>query len=465
MRDSDLLEILFSFTEKELREVEKFLLSPYFNKRQDVILLFEYFQKEKKSAKSLWDKRKVFESIFVNQTYDDAKMRHVMSYLLKLLHHFVALQQWEKDELSQKLALQKHFIVKNHPKKIQQTFNAIDTLIEESLYRNKAYHFHKYQLLLQEYDAAIKYRRTGNLRLDVLHEEFTKYYLSEALRQICALLSLQNIISKHYDLSFGSELVKFVESKSYQSIPAIAVYYHSYYFLQGIAENQHFYSLKSIIITEWQLFPEDEIRGLYRLGINFCIKKQNRGEKEFIREGFELYKFGLEHQILIENGELSVFTYNNIHLLAEKLGEDDWIISFLDYYKIYLPEPQRERHYQYNLAQYYFRRKDYTKAMPLLQTLEFSDVLHNIDARKMLLVIYYDLAEFKALEALLDSFMVFIQRHKEIGYHKESFVNLIKFTKRMLLFSTSTQQERNQLKAEIQDCNHLAEKDWLLSKC
>ena len=178
-----------------------------------------------------------------------------------------------------------------------------------------------------------------------------------------------------------------------------------------------------------------------------------------------MYQVGLEHGILLENGILSVYAYKNIHLLADKLGEYDWIVTFLEKYRDFLPAEQRENHYNFNIAQYFFRRKKYEKAMPMLQTIEFSDVLHNLDARKMLLIMYYDLKEFDAFDALIDSFRTYLLRQKDLGYHKESFTNLLKFSKKLLLLTSMSKAEKEIFKQEINDCNVLAEKSWLLEQC
>jgi hypothetical protein len=353
---------------------------------------------------------------------------------------------------------------KNLEKKSKQIFSEGIKALEQENWRNKDFHFQRFQWLSEQFDEAMKKRRAGDLQLESMTEEFTKYYLAEALRQASALLSYQNLSTQQFDLSFSEDVIRLVESKNYQSIPAIAVYYHSFFSLKNPDEVQHFFELKNVLIHNWRAFPKDEISDIYRIAINYCIKKQNKGETAFVREGFELYKMGIENEILLENGELSVFTYNNVHLLADKLGEYDWIISFLERYKSLLPIEQREHHYQFNLAQFYFRRRQYNKAMPLLQTLDFQDVLHNLDARKMLLVMYFDLQEFKALDAHLDSFAVYLQRQKLVGYHKESFSNLLKYSKRLLLLNTLSKKEKEQIRKEIEQCDVIAEKNWLIKQ-
>lgn len=462
MLKSDLLDIFLSLNEAELRDAKKFLRSPYFNKREDVILLFDFMLAQKNKSKPNFSREAAYQAIFEKKPFDDVAMRYTMSYLLQLLYRFMSLQSWENDPIAQDLHLYKTLINKDLGKQSERKSKEVLLQIEAQPFRDKQYHFQKYQWLTEKYEFAIKHRRTEDLHLEEMTQQFTKYYLAEALRQSCALLSLQNMTAQHYDLSFSDELIRFVEKQNYQQIPAIAVYYHSYLSLQNAEQSEHFFQLKTILTEHWHTFPQAEIKDIYRLAINYCIKKQNKGDALFIREGFDLYKNGIENGILLENNVLSVFTYNNVHLLADKLGEFDWIVHFLEKYKDFLPDEQREHHYQFNLAQFYFRRKQYQNAMPLLQTLDFTDVLHHLDARKMLLVMYFDLGEFKALDALIDSFTSYLQRRKEMSYHKESFSNLLKYTKKLLTFPSLSQKEKNALKKEIEACETLAEKAWLL---
>lgn len=465
MTHSDLLDFFLSFSDNELREAKKFLRSPYFNKREDVVLLFDYLLLQKEKKKPDWDREKAYQYATKETKFEEAKMRHLMSYLMQLLLRFLSIQHYEKDSNQTELNLYKALKTRNLEKKSNQIFTDGIKTLEQEVLRNKHYHFQKFQWLSEQFDEAMKKRRTGDLQIESMTEEFTKYYLSEALRQASALLSYQNVTSQQFDLSFADDLIRLVENKNYQSIPAIAVYYHSFFSLKNPNEVQHFFELKKVLTHEWRSFPKEEISDIYRIAINYCIKKQNKGESTFIREGFELYKMGIENEILLEKGVLSVFTYNNVHLLADKLGEFDWIISFLGKYKSLLPVEQREHHYQFNLAQFYFRRKQYDKAMPLLQTLEFQDVLHNLDARKMLLIMYFDLDEHKALSAHLDSFAVYLQRQKLVGYHKESFSNLLKFAKKLLIINSLSKKEKEILRKEIDNCKVVAEKNWLLQQC
>jgi tetratricopeptide (TPR) repeat protein len=150
--------------------------------------------------------------------------------------------------------------------------------------------------------------------------------------------------------------------------------------------------------------------------------------------------------------------------LAVKKGEFEWAEQFLQDFKKYLPARERENLFKYNLAMFYFRRNDYPKAMQLLQEVTLKDVLHNLDARRVLMRIYYELGEFDALDSLLESFKIFLHRQKDLSYHRQSYLNLIKFVKKLLQTNLLDKKEREILRGQILETTELTERDWLLGQ-
>ena len=225
----------------------------------------------------------------------------------------------------------------------------------------------------------------------------------------------------------------------------------------------YFQKLKNLITEHWQRFAINEMRDIYLLAINYCIKKLNNGQTEFIEEALDLYKVGLEKEILFENGNLSRFTYNNALSLGLMSQQFEWSRDFLETYQKFLPAKKRKNIYLYNLTIYHFQKQEYHKVMDLLHQVQFRDVLYNLNARRMLLRSYFEMEEIDALESLLDSFQVFIRRRKDLGYHKENFKNLIKFVKKLLLIGHDRKAKERLLKT-IERTAAVVDKDWLLEK-
>jgi hypothetical protein len=248
-------------------------------------------------------------------------------------------------------------------------------------------------------------------------------------------------------------------------LPAIGAYYYAYLALkEENTEGGVFHSLKNILVNHWQVFPSEELRDLYLVAINYCIRRINRGVKAYEHESLALYKFGLENKILFENNTLSAYTYNNILNASLKVGDYAWGKQFLDDYKAYLAETERTNVYNYCLAALHFRLLDYAKAMDLLQKTTLREVLFNLDARRMLMCIYYDFKEWDALTSHLESTKKYIERQKDMGYGREHYFNLTIFLQKMLKTDLKNAKNRAVLRGEIEAAKAVAEKEWLLEK-
>jgi hypothetical protein len=250
-----------------------------------------------------------------------------------------------------------------------------------------------------------------------------------------------------------------------KSSTAVLAYFHAYQSLSkdddAVAQYAHFQELRTILEHNWQQFPADEMHGLYLLAINFCIKKINRGDRQFEREVLGIYKIGLENRLLFENNQLSPYTYKNAMMAALKVGEMGWASQLLDDYKPFLASNDREMIYKYNKALYFFRNNDYNSAMQLLQTVNLKEVLFNLDARRLLARIYFELKENTALDSLIDNSKIYLHRQKDIGYHREMYLNFFKILENLLKIDP---KNRDILRGPIEATKYLAEREWLLEK-
>ena len=464
MQKSTLLKTFNTLTKKNIRELRKFVRSPFFNQRADVIALFDYLAIAKKDPSQNLQKEFVFSKILPGQPYDDHRMRLAMYFLLKQINHYLSYTEFFADEVSEKVHLCRAFRQRGLEKQFEKTLSAAQKQHRQSPLRNIQHHYQNYQLHLERYAFDHQQRRSGQMNLQELSDELTTFYLADILRHSCTILTHQRMSGQDYHQPFLEKVLEEVERGAYEDIPAVAVYYHAYRALREKSGEAHFQSLRQLITTHWQAFPPSEIRDIYLLAINYCIRQLNRGEKQFIREAFELYRPGLAQGILLEEGILSKFTYNNVMMLGLALEGWEWVAHFLEEYKSLLPRKERENIYRYNQAIYHFRKPDYGKAMQLLQRVEFRDVQYNLNARRMLLRMYYELGEYEALESLLDSFRTFIHRRKDLGYHRDHYLNLIRFVRKILRHHPNDPDFMGKVRSEVEEAEALAEKAWLLEQ-
>ena len=63
--------------------------------------------------------------------------------------------------------------------------------------------------------------------------------------------------------------------------------------------------------------------------------------------------------------------------------------------------------------------------MKILLTNEFKDKIWNLNAKFILLKIYFETREINAFKIQLKAFKLFISRKSTVGYHQDYFINVV----------------------------------------
>jgi len=465
MADSLLIQTLKQLPSKDLRLLRDFAQSPCFNRRPEVMRLCDYLVEHVgKADRKAFESERMFAAALPDQPYDNRALRHIMSYLLDLVRQYLAWAEWQSEEGEQQRYLVRALHRRNLDHLFEKEWQRANAAAEAAETRDARHHFRQYQLHQEYLERTARHERSARINLQPLPDELTVFYVAEMLRHACSALSHQAIAGQEYRFSLLENILEAAEREQLLNIPAIAVYYHAYKMLQSNGAPEHFERLKALLAEQENAFSSEEMRGLYLLAINGCIRRMNTGQREYIREAFELYRAALERDFLKENGVMSGFTYKNIIRIGAALGEHTWAEEFLEQYKTQIHPRERDNLYRYNLAYLYFQQQDYARAMPLLQQVELEDPLNNLDARRMLLRSYFELDEWQALESLLQSFSAYLRRQKNLGYHRQSNEKLLFFVKKLIATGKRDLKTRAAIRAELESTPDVAERAWLLQQ-
>lgn len=482
MENTLLVRLWKALPEAQRRQVGRALHSPVFNQRQELVRLLDFIEKQlllagqkqaknRRSVATSFTKEAAFQFIFSGEkglgkgipVFDDGKMRHLMTYLLEVIRECLAWQEWSSDHTEVNLhfcrALKKMGLDDFYEKELERARMALD----KPPLRHDGYYFHKFELEQEVWELRRQKQRSGLGNVQEMNTAFGVFVAVHSLRQGCTLLAQKALANVSVTVPYLSETLRLAAQGAFQNIPAVEAWHTAYLALQECDHETHFDRLKMHLEQHGDVFPNTDLRDLYILALNVCIRRINAGDKKHIREAFDLYRAGLQRSVFLENGWLSKFTYRNVLNIAVALQEWDWALAYLQEFQAYLPPKERENIFKYNLATFYFRKKDYQQALALLPYVELRDILENFDSRRMLLIMYFEQKEWQALAYLLDSFGIYLQRHKEGGYHREMYLNLVRFLKKMLAQPIQNEEERSSIRVEIMETAHLAEREWLLS--
>lgn len=464
MNQSRLYLFYQQLSTKQVREFRDFVVSPFFNKKDYIMSFNHYLATQVSSKKGKFDKKIAFQKMYPGTKYDDQKMRLAMSSLLKLLEQYIAHKSLVEDEFEGKIRLLRFCRQQLLPKHFDYTLRNLKDWQEKKKEQNADYFDARFQILQEEFLQHHAEQRKGH-NLQEVNDMIDLAYLTRKLQQTCYLLSRQTVWQGDTDQGMLQEAFDYINRKDLLNVPAIAVYYFAYQALSQPKEESAFKALKQQIVQHGQNFPIAEIRDLYLLAINFCIRSGNQGHKNYFREGLDLYKEGLNQGYLLQKGELSRFTFNNAVAMSLKIADYQWAEQFIQEHKFQLDKKHREHAVSYSLARLEYARKNYDAALPLLQKVEYKDLLTNLNAKVLLLRIYWELDEHKLFNAHLDAMHIFLRRKSVIGYHRTNYENIIKYARKLLTINFFDKEAVQVFRRELEQEEVLSAREWFLTQC
>ncbi|MEM7040302.1 MAG: hypothetical protein AAF570_25265, partial [Bacteroidota bacterium] len=255
--------------------------------------------------------------------------------------------------------------------------------------------------------------------------------------------------------------------------PEIRIFYLIYRCLSDPDNTEDFDTLKSTLQQHAHRFPKGDLLEMYGYAINFCIRKINRGNPEYLGTLLEIYQWALDQEVLLMNGWLSQWDYKNIVSASLRANEYTWCADFIEDYKQKIEPESRENAYTYNLASLLFERGDYGTAMRTLQHVAFSDVFYQLGGRALLLKCFYELDDYEALTSLCDSYKVYLKRNQTLSAHHQGIHrNLISFTKKAadlrnklpFISAKEGQKKVEKLLAAMAEKGNISQGKWLKEK-
>lgn len=458
MQNSSLFQLVQSFSPVERRDARKFLSSPFFNTRQDVLLLFDFL-----TAAETPTKEQAWNHLLPGADFDDQKLRLLMSYLHRLLEQYVSVSEMGEDGLHGQLYLAAGYRRRGLSVPFEKSLKTLDKSLSEQPKRDASFHYLHFRLNWERYQTATSDNPSGALPIRQMEASVDAFYLSTRLRLLCHVWAQQGVYRTEDAAENSAEtLLALAAQPHWLAVPAVAIYLHCYQMLAQPEVEAHFQVFKEKVLAAGSLFETNEIRELYLLAINYCIRRLNDGEKRYFKEVLDLYKAGLEHGFLIENGMLSRFTYHNIVAAGLHTGELDWVNFFIHEYKNALKRTYRESSFSFNLARLEYARQRYGAVLELLQKANYRDPLLNLAAKTLLLKTFYEMGEHDLLQSHLDAMRNYILRKRVIGYHRTNYLNIVRYSGKLLKTNFMSQQDLDSLRSEIAQEEVLTEREWLL---
>jgi hypothetical protein len=456
------------FSAQDRKQLMRFLESPYFCSSPILIKLTEILIKEAEvTTDSRYDRQALWKKLFKQAPLNDTLFRKHCSDLYKLIEEFLSIEQLRSDNKKKQLLTYTAVVQRRLEPLYQSSVNALRQQFSERTYLTSSDYLSGYELERQ-YTQMMHFDAKPTIRSNAqeLSENLDLFYWIEKLKLSYLVLSQNKTQKFDYDIHLFDDLDKIVEKLPLDKHPALAIYYYIYLTRKEAENVDHYFKLKGLIELYVDLLPNDEALSIFDSASNYCVGRLNIEDEPFWKENLDLFKVALGKGIYTKGGHMAELRYNNAIANALRLKEFDWVENFVEEYKVYLAPATRENTYNFAMTRIFFHQKKYDVILDRFAQVEFGDLNYSLIGKSILSTAYYEENLLDLLDTHLDSFKVFLNRHKDIPTDRKlGFSNFIKYMKQLMKLQPRDKAAKAKLHAEIlENRKNVRNYEWLLEK-
>lgn len=449
----------------------QFTNSVYFNSKKVLSRLAECFHKHSLSGKPPV-REEIYAEAFGSRIYNAQVMNNYLTELKHLLHQFMEIKWLREHKEVKQFALADMLLQTHNFEAFEKLYDALPAE-QIHISGEPEYYRIRMQLLSDEYLSTSAKRRKFNKLENSLYD-FRTYYLTETLRMYCELINRKNLKAVEFRATEMEGFISYynLHSKPETVNPLSALYYQVFLFLQHTNDDAAYKKYKALLTEHIAHISRKTARELCLYGQNHCVKHINLNHHEYLTELFDLYNIMIRENILYEGKYMTQWTFKNYITVAVRIKEYDTAQNFIEQYHNTLLPAVKHDAYHYNLASLYFEKKDHDSAMHELNKIHFNDPIYYLDARSMLLKIYFGNADYEALQSLYHSVRTYLLRNKQISKKQgDLYRNLFLYTYKLARITTSrSYSDTSGYKALLSKLHlkvsqaDIANKTWLLER-
>lgn len=472
MRETKLILLLRTFENSELKALDKFIQSPYFNSSEVIIKLWKHLKKyaPKFDAPQL-DKEKTFKKIYSKEAYNDKKLRQLRSRLFKLIEEFLATQQFKKDDLFKRQKLATAYYEKDFYSSFEE---ATRDMIAEISTKDILHDGDYLDLIQLHHQLFFNQRSTKHLPsppdLWQCSEKLAAFYWLRQLKYACewSCRRFLSIEKRPKNIDISPIPSKFLSPQ----FPLFNFYFNIYtLFNQSIEKGETlFFETANVFLSTTDTIPLKEKTPLLLYLLNYCIVCHRKQEQKYLPIFFSLNKVGLETGAFLWKNQLQNAQFLNSVFIGCKLKEFEWVEQFILAYQSKLNPTTKTAIATNAMAIRSFYQQKYKDAFYQLEQIKFKKASSEIGRKSFQVRCgfecflqkrdFYEVLQYKS-----ESLKKFISRKGIINEQKRiAFSNLNNAVRQTatLVYQNADKKAFDKVIKKVEKQTPFSEKSWLL---
>lgn len=467
MQEGKLIKLLKALSKEEFRNLEDYMDSPFFLKRnKDALLLYRAIKRQYPHFQSsVLLKRRVFKKVYPDQEYADGKMRNLLTKLVKITESYLIYIDNKSNEFSKNKQLTIIYSNRNiYDEFVKNTKRLLD-LLEKSPIKDAEHYLHKFTLEKYWYAHINSSKRK---MLDVLKNVLTSLHHYFSLERIEIDLDIKN------RERIFKENLEFKEVKVHERlIEKNLTYQLKSNIIEILATNDEdlFKETKSLFEANLTSLNLKDKTNIYMLLQNFTLQQVPLGPNKFYPIVLDTYKLGLKHQLLFENGNLLGSTYFNIVTISLKQKEYKWAEDFIEKYEDKIAPSMRVFIKNLCLGFLNYEQQKYKDAINILSSLNYPNNIYLITVKTLQIrssfkLFLNDESYYNPLINLCGSLEKFLKREESVIESRRvrnlNFIKYIRKITNLIKRNKWTQNKKEEIFSSIRKEQQVALKPWLL---
>ena len=476
MQKTYLIELLSKLSQKQMKELNEFIQSPFFNKNESVINLFNYLRIQYPDFDPAEiSKEYVHKKLFPSAEYNDNFMRSLIFKLTALAEEYLTYAEFRARPYEWQKILVDVLLDLNLDSDANKQINSIEKKLGNETYHGGEYFKNKYELEKQKdiiYSRSYKPVTVKDKPDEKLLEEsnnLTSYFLISIMQRYRYLLNKSFTVNAKFEPDFLEGILKFLNSdgKKYLENLTISLLYNEILVLTDLSKENIVNKLIEKLTDDSLPIEENERREGLTAVANICIEKGYEGKIKFYEMLFEMNKYMVTKNLYnrVKGGFFENEMFTNVVTLGLMLNKIDWVKKFIDdNYRKLSPDSMNSR-YNYSYAKVNIKLKDFEKAKSYIDKIEYSDLYMKMNARITQIVILYELNKMDEIYTSVENFKKYIQNDKLLSSgHKKICSNFIKLVLTLCKAKYSFDVNLLDLKKKITSVDQVSSREWLLRK-
>jgi len=473
------IELLNTFSEKELQDFRHLVHCRYFNTDAGVTTLFEELCKSVLSKKTYDEQiqamlyRKIFPDVVVANEDLSKKQRNTLqskiNALKTLAEQFLMLEAQKEDDRRKYIFLYPKLLERKQYRLFSRHTNRDKKHLEDKAAKDASYYTQRYKIEAGIMDYL---HHNGKLtkedNLEDLNYHLDLYYLLTKLEHHLTTLSIKRVTArKEYNLNAIKATDLLLEQAIYAKHPLVQLYLANIELFDQ-PEDATYIGLLTLLDEYNDVIPIRLLKYFYTSALNYCMYQINAGQSAYLKNMFELYQIMDKKNLIIEDDFVPVDTLKNITISGCRIGAFDLAKQLLERYYPFIRRSVQDSVYNFNLGLIAFYNKDYELAHEKFIQTQPINTAYDINVRVLILKCLYETGK-EYNEPTVQAFRTaesYFKNHKSLTSRaKLSYKNFIRILINLYrIRHRATKMSLTRLQGILEQQSVNSDKQWLLGK-